>query len=201
MLQQSCGMIDKFNLKVLSHIWGEYHLLVWNLNKNFSSFTGKEIKMLIVNIPNILNFLNSNFQNNDHLSNICNALCCWHEICPFLSKASVENKSAHENELVKFGENVKLFYHYGSKTFLTKNNVGDLETFYMHTLRFYMHPIAQETYAFHGLGLGVFTMQGFERRNKESKNTLRRFSNHRGNVVVPNMKRVFDIFEHGITAV
>ena len=79
--------------------------------------------------------------------------------------------------------------------------MGDLETSYMHILRYYMPHIAQETYCKHGIGIGLFTMQGFEHRNKESKNTLHRFSNHCGNVVVPNMKRLWDIFSHGITAV
>ena len=40
----------------------------------------------------------------------------------------------------------------------------------------------------------VFTIQGFKRRNKESKNTLRRFSNKKGNVLPNNLRRLFDIF-------
>ena len=38
-------------------------------------------------------------------------------------------------------------------------------------------------------------MQGFEARNKESKNTLRRFSNGRGNFVITNLKRLWDVFK------
>ena len=44
-------------------------------------------------------------------------------------------------------------------------------------------------------------MQGYERRNKESKNIVRRFSNHRGNLVIPNLKRLWDVFKHSKTAV
>ena len=46
----------------------------------------------------------------------------------------------------------------------------------------------------HGLGLGIYTMQGFERRNKESKNVMNRFSNGVGNIVVSNLKRLWDVF-------
>ena len=52
----------------------------------------------------------------------------------------------------------------------------------------------------HGLGIGIFNMQGFERRNKESKNTLRRFSNMKGNIVINNVKRLWDIFYYEINA-
>ena len=82
-----------------------------------------------------------------------------------------------------FKRNLNLSYKVGGRSFLTKDNndiEGD-ETFYMHCLNFYMPMIAEVTLDRHKMGLGIFTMQGFERRNKESKNTLRRFCNMRGN--------------------
>lgn len=57
-----------------------------------------------------------------------------------------------------------------------------------------MPKIALQTLNEHKMGLGVFTMQGYERRNKESKNTLKRFGNSKGNIVVPNLKRLWDIY-------
>jgi len=59
---------------------------------------------------------------------------------------------------------------------------------------------AEELFTEHGVGLGVFTMQGYERRNKESKNTLKRFTNHKGNILVQNMKRLWDIFKHSMNS-
>ena len=70
----------------------------------------------------------------------------------------------------------------------------------MRTLWFHIPKIARETWEKHGLGVGVFTMQGFERRNKESKNTLRRFTNKKGNILMQNMKRLWDVFFHGKNA-
>ena len=86
------------------------------------------------------------------------------------------------------------------KTVLRPLN-DDCETFYLHCLRFYFPPIANHTLTKHRLGIGVFTMQGYERRNKESKNTLKRFTNNRGNIVVNNIRRLWDVFEHGKNAV
>ena len=39
-------------------------------------------------------------------------------------------------------------------------------------------------------------MQGFKRRNKESKNILKRFSNNIGNITIPDLNRIWDIFQH-----
>ena len=60
--------------------------------------------------------------------------------------------------------------------------------------------MAKEAFEKHGVGIGIFTMQGFERRNKESKNCMKRFSNGKGNVLVNNIKRVFDIFWNDMNA-
>lgn len=70
----------------------------------------------------------------------------------------------------------------------------------MHTLRFYMPMLSKKTLNLQGMGLGVFTMQGYECRNKESKNTLKRFGNSKGNILESNMKILWDIFYHGKNA-
>ena len=89
------------------------------------------------------------------------------------------------------------FYKVGAKSFLTEGStIGNEETFYMHALRFYTPAIAKITFDRHGLGIGIFNMQGFERRNKESKNTLKRFSNNKGNIILPNLRRLWDVFYH-----
>ena len=63
----------------------------------------------------------------------------------------------------------------------------------MHVLRFYIPYIANITFDKHGLGAKFFIMQRFERRNKESKNTFRRFTNGKGNVGVHTMNRLQDM--------
>ena len=65
----------------------------------------------------------------------------------------------------------------------------------MHILRFYIAEAAKVTYARHQMGVGVFNMQGFERRNKESKNIYKRFSNHKGKGVMKTLLgRLWDVF-------
>jgi hypothetical protein len=101
------------------------------------------------------------------------------------------------------GERGKSIYlSIGGRTFLSKpgTNTGTDERFCFHVLRFYIPRILKQTFERHGTGIGIFTIQGFERRNKESKNCMKRFSNNRGNQMVNNMKRVWDIFEYDVNA-
>ena len=77
--------------------------------------------------------------------------------------------------------------------FLTKGAVaGDDETFYMHCLRCYVPKIARTTFSDHLLGVGVFTMQGCERRNKETKRAFAHYCNRKGNVQKQTLNRLFD---------
>ena len=100
-----------------------------------------------------------------------------------------------------FNKSLKQFYEHGKFTFLTKNCPEDDKTFYMHCLRFYLPQKAKETIEEFNVGLGVFTMQGFEQRNKESKNALKRFSNCKGNICISNVKRLFNVFEYKQNAI
>ena len=137
-----------------------------------------------------------NFETTEHLENICEGLELWKKITPFLHIQHVHDYEEYQRRIGEFQENVKLFYIVGSKTFLTRNKVGDDETMYMHVLRFYMDKISMTTFEHHKLGIGVFSMQGYERRNKESKNAIRRFNNNSGNLVAANLRRLWDVFFH-----
>ena len=66
-----------------------------------------------------------------------------------------------------------IFYDVGAKSVLTNNNEGDAETIYMHVARYYIPKLARELFEKYGVGIGIMNMQGYERRNKESKNIVR----------------------------
>ena len=72
-----------------------------------------------------------------------------------------------------FSRDAKRLYPCGKCRFLTRNVSGDSETVYTHVLKCYMPLIAEDTFEKFHLGLGVFSMQGFKRRNKESKEEFR----------------------------
>ena len=168
--------------------------------KSFSSFMGNEIALFVASIKDIVLFLNNTFVSSQHLDDICLGLNLWVKIFKFLGKTYIiENEEEeYKNEMKEmFNVDLKQFYKVGCRTFLSKPGVhGSEETFYMHTLRFYVPKLSKITFDRHGTGIGVFNMQGFERRNKESKNCMKRFSNNKGNMITNNLKRLWDVFEH-----
>ena len=97
-----------------------------------------------------------------------------------LEKATETERLIHLLELLKsiynsylqkletFENDVHLLFKYGKITFLSDKNVS----FCFHCICFYLPQLARKTFNNHQLGLGIFTMQGCNRRNKESKNTI-----------------------------
>lgn len=91
-------------------------------------------------------------------------------------------------------QKVKEFYKVGTTYFLSTKYVGDKENFYSQALPFYMPQFAKITFERHGVGLGIFTMQRFEHRNKESKFIFLNHTNKKGNVAKQTIGRLFDSF-------
>lgn len=72
------------------------------------------------------------------------------------------------------------------------------ENFYCHILTDYLVPTMRETYIIYKLGLGIFSMQGMERSNKESKNCTKRFYNNRYNICISTLLRLYDLLFYSI---
>ena len=94
----------------------------------------------------------------------------------FLVKAKV---GPGYSEVVKhFENNAKIFYEAGKKSFLFRGtDIGWKETSYMHILKYVTGPLAKLTFERHSVGIVVFTLQGYERRNQESKYLFVRHTN------------------------
>ena len=194
--------------KILSRAWESWYVLVWSMNKPLSCMRGSHILAFIRIIPEVCEWLTDNFHLSDYMYNLNLSLATWQELSQFIHISRViqdgetdteTQERQYEAKMQEFTKKLKEFYTFGSKSFLCKlgDGKGDLETFYLHTLRFYLPVIAEYTWDKYRLGLGVYTMQGFERRNKESKMALHRFTNKKGNIVKQSMIRLWDIFYFG----
>ena len=112
-----------------------------------------------------------------------------------------DRKLIGKKMLDEFEKITSELYHAGMLTFLTDRILGDHETFYAHAVRWYFPAIARRTYSKYGLGIGVFTMEGFEAINYMTKRLIRDHTNRRGNICAQTMVRivmVFMTFEHSV---
>ena len=195
LLEQSESLFKNFTISILEKFYKAYHVYCWNNKKNFSSFKGNELALFVASIPKIVLFLNNSIELTPQLKDICEGLELYHDIFEFLGITYIEKgeEERYKERIDIFEEQVSKLYEVGGRTFLSKNGkpTGSEETFYFHVLRYYVMKIARETLAVHGVGVGLFNMQGFERRNKESKVKVKNSSNGRGNVLIHNMKKLY----------
>ena len=191
----------------LENFWNKYHINVWSSSKSFSSFRGNELALFVANSDAITNFIESSVIDTELRRNLVGSLRTWTDVFKFLATSwiEVEEREAYKGLMSKFEADVKRLYNFGKTSFLSKRSrgsdslaIGADETFYWHTLRFYMPEIVKETFERHKLGVGIFNMQGFERRNKESKMMVQRYCNFKGDTVKANLAKVWAIFHHNM---
>ena len=201
MLNQSITIMNDFSKTILKSFWNDFHIYVWKNKKSFACFQGNEIALFVGNTDSVLSFLERSFVPTTQVSDIIESLKLWFKIFKFLGTTYLDDTDGYQeykDAMRDFQENLRNFYLVGSRTFLssTRSTDGREETFYCHALRYYMPEIMKTTFEEHQLGIGIFTMQGFERRNKESKNCMKKFSCNKGNITLNNMKRLFDVFDY-----
>ena len=195
MFRQTVEIQVEFNDMLVS-FWGEFKFTWWTLDRPLAKIKGPELKIFIRNIKFMAEFLKCRLGTCEEAYRIAEALLLWYEIVPFLAIDNVKDKVAYLSKMTKFELDVKKLYAVGSKTFLSTEYVGDEENFYSHALRFYMPYFARKAWEDHKAGLGMFTMQGFEHRNKESKRHFNRHTNKKGNVLLQVMPRLWDDFSN-----
>lgn len=95
----------------------------------------------------------------------------------------------------EYKEQCRLLFTHGYESFMSTDSSSS-ETFYLHTLRFYLPHIMEVTYARHKLGPGIFTMEGFEYKNYTSKQVMRTRTNGRGVQCTQSLKTLQMLFAH-----
>ena len=107
-------------------------------------------KAFVLTCPKIATLLRSpesGLQQTQQVVSLAKALDLWNDIKHHLKRAKVEEKEVKgfPLELGKFEKNIDLFYDCGSDTFLTSDEVGDDETYYLHALKYYIPYHARKT--------------------------------------------------------
>ena len=196
MLKQSSKLRKEFSKSVLLEFWPEFHVYCWNNKLNFSKFQGRELSLFVSNITRVTKFLSDKLLPTTEIEEFSKGVSLLTPIFKFMSITYITDES-YQDSLACFKTNVRSFYACGKHTFLS---TGD-EPFYFHCLCFYLPRIADITYTRHKLGLGIFTMQGFERRNKESKSMIRKscsLNRNSPSLLVNNIRRLLQVYWYDI---
>ena len=137
---------------------------------------------------------------NQNWTSMAAALKLQVKIHEFIIKAKIDDGDDYEEEIKQFEILVKQFYEYGRTTFFASKVgvIGSLETSYMHILRYNIASLARITFRRHKVGIGVSTLQGMERQNKESKNTFLKHCNMKGNLCEQTMKGLTKQFDESL---
>ena len=205
MRKQTFELQNEFD-NILGTIWSTYYLHFWTSNKALSVLEGKHVVAFLMLVPQVVEFIRENFVVDDYLQTLCESFTLYSSISHFLCRTVIIKndssdavklieKQEYERDIDIFKREVKELYALGAKSFLSEKNIGDCETFYCHVLFGYMPKIVEDTWQKFGLGCGIFNMQGFERRNKESKQIFTKFINGKGNVVMQSLKRLYKKFD------
>jgi hypothetical protein len=193
--------LKSFTDNVLMKFWNNFLIMRWNNNMNFSCFKGNKLESFVSNSVHVVAFLQDHLFETQALHCLCEALALFPSIKSFMCQTYIDSDSvdSYKLNLLQFQQNVKKFYDVAAKASIIDEN----EIFYFHCLRYYMPTIAETTFDRHQLGIGIFSMQSFERRNKESKNMLARFSTMNRKCaafLVNNIKRLAQVFHYNINS-
>ena len=169
----SYNVKEKFYAK-LHEFWDDAQVLIWRLQKDFSRFIGSELFAFSTNAHYLASWMQDEElldDGNPEYNGICEALKLWTGIEQTLKIGKVYcTEKSYIKRMDEFQDVVDSFWEHGKKSFLNRGRLkGFYETSYLHTLKCYMSKLIKITWERHCCGVGVFTLQGFERRNKESK--------------------------------
>ena len=195
----SFNVKQKFNAK-LQDFWDDPHIVIWRLNKNFASLIGCKLRAFSSNGANLTEWMQEQKlldDTNKEYHSICEGLKLWTRIEHILKISRISSEDNYRVLLEEFPQLVNEFWEHGKKSFLNSGtNNGFHETAYLHTLRYYMVDIMQTTFQRHNCGVGIFTLQGFERQNAESKRVYRRSYNNKSNPCCTILNKLLDIFRY-----
>lgn len=179
--------------KYFSDMWNSFYAAgIDHKEVGFSRLQGKHCLLFTRAIPTFIEVVEDTVVVGSAVAHYLESLKLWIQLSRFINIVEVPDVDEYRKELQQFKVNVVNFYAHAKLSFLDQSDPGSNETFYCHVLRCYLAPIAEETLEHHGVGLGVFTMQGFEHVNKKSKRAYVSHTNGKHNVCAQALSAMFD---------
>ena len=195
--------------------WGDYEISPWITGDGVARLKGIHLKEFVKNTDDITNLL-ANLCLPHEVKDLNCALKAYAKVSKMLGHIFIDNyddvkmyvadstlnSSSSKDDVAQafssaYKSTVNQFYEAGMKSFLTGTSEGDGETFYVHNITFYMPRIIDDTYQKHKLGPGIWSMEGFEYKNAQSKRAIYTRSNRKGNLPAQSLAHLYLIYTMG----
>ena len=161
-----------------------------------SRVDGSHVMKFIKDVNNLVSLIKTEYEHSAYLNHMCQLLLLLPILSKFWKKVEIESYSSYMEDIIEYENNINKFYYHGSFTIFTNTTLGDGETFYCHISKHWVPRLAKWTVNNLGCGIGLWTMQGFEHRNKQSKYLHARKTNGKGNCCVQVLKGLHNSFLH-----
>ena len=161
-----------------------------------SRIDGSHVSKFIKNINELVTIINNEYENSTYLNHMCQVLALVPKLSEFWKKVKVNSHESHMEEIQDYEMKMNTFYYHGSFCIFTNTVKGDGETFYCHIAKHWIPNMARWTLDNLGCGVGIWTMQGFEHRNKQSKFVYAHKTNGKGNCCLQVLKGLHNSFLH-----
>ena len=182
-------------INILKEEWQAFYIDFYESNKALNVLYGKHIHSFIINlIDKIVVFLAQLKFNIKVSRKLIILLKNWKNISRILSITYInpEDEEKYKNQMCLFKLLVAQFKLAAKSTIFAPRSATETEdtneNYYSHVLINYTVPMMEQTFKKYKMGMGIYSMQGIERRNKESKNCAVRFTNNRYNLCTSTMK-------------
>ena len=192
--------LDRYNnnesvFRFFDELWGNtFYSNQFRNNEVCSRIDGSHISKLIRNISSLVALLRNEYEETTYLVNLCDMLLLLPRLNKFWKTVDIESRNVYLQQIEQYKIDIDLFYDYGSKSILTNTVLGDGETFYFHVAKHHVPIIAHDTLDKFNCGVGLWTMQGFEHRNKQSKFVYSHKTNGKGNCCMQVLKGLHRLF-------
>ena len=147
----------------------------------YSRIDGSYVKKFIMRCNVLVDMINSTYRSNSYIKNFIELLKLLPSLYVFQTEVTFNSYDLYLKEIDTYVKNIVLFYKYGKNTIFTNTYINDRETFYLYCAKYHVPRIARNILDMLGCGVGIWIMQGFEHRNKESKFVYSNKTNGKGN--------------------
>ena len=159
-----------------------------------SRINGEHVATFVHKVDKLVEVMKNEYEQTTYLKHMNEVLLLLPSLMKFWKKVKIESESSYLDEISTYETNIDLFYEHGAFCLFTNSILGDGETFYAHVAKFYVPRMARWTLTNLKCGVGIWTMQGFEHRNKESKYVYANKTNGKGNCCMQVLKGVHQSF-------